>query len=100
MKPGKRPAKNKPYQVTAEIFKGRRVQLSSSAFLGSNGGSSFLPFQRESDSRLPIKSIKTVSVPQMIGNPTVQTQIQANIEDGLSKRVEHHFNQAMKKHGG
>ena len=101
MKPTAPPARRPmpPYQITAEIYKGKRKGLASNAFLGSNKGGGFIPFQRTSESRLPIKSIKTVSVPQMLGNETVSTQIQQNIEDGLEKRLEHHLAQALKRQG-
>jgi hypothetical protein len=98
MKPTKRPVRNRPYQVSAEIFKGQRKVLGSDIFLGSNKGGGYIPFQRKGDSRLPIESKKTVSIPQMIGNAQVEAQIRTNIDEGLSKRVEHHFNQVMKKH--
>ena len=69
MKPKKRYKNNRPYVVTAQIKKGEgRKALGSSVFLASPGGASEIqiPFQRVGDARLPIKVIKTLSVPQMI----------------------------------
>lgn len=86
----------KAYQVTAEIHKGKSKSLGSSVFLGSNGGEGYIPFQRTGDGRTPIKSIKTVSVPQMITNEKVAETIQKNIEEGLTKRLEHHTERALK----
>ena len=59
-----------------------------------------MPFQRESESRYPIKSIKTLSVPQMIENEKVQPLIQQNIDEGLSKRLENHVKQMLAKAQG
>lgn len=63
-------------------------------------GSTQIPFQRESESRYPIKSIKTLSVPQMIENEKVQPLIQQNIDEGLSKRLENHVKQMLAKAQG
>lgn len=87
----------KAYQVTVEIHKGQTKSLGSSVFLGSNGGGGYIPFQRTGDSRTPIKSIKSVSVPQMITNDKVAEEIQRRIEEGMIARLNHHVEQAMKQ---
>lgn len=86
-----------PYKVTAEIKKGKRVTLSRDAFLGTNKGAGYIPFQRKGKGRTPVESIKTVSVPQMITNPEVAEQIRANIDEGLAKRLEHHLQRELDK---
>lgn len=89
-----------PYSITAEIKKGKRVTIGDGqAFLGTNKGTGMIPFQRTDESRTPIKSIKTVSIPQMITNPEVAEEIQKNIDEGLSKRLQHHVEQELKKRG-
>ena len=100
MKPTQR--KPKPYRVSQEVFKGQRKNLPAGVFLASSGGegSTQIPFQRESESRYPIKSIKTLSVPQMIENEKVQPLIQQNIDEGLSKRLENHVKQMLTKAQG
>lgn len=100
MKPTQR--KPKPYRVSQEVFKGQRKNLPAGVFLASSGGegSTQIPFQRESESRYPIKSIKTLSVPQMIENEKVQPLIQQNIDEGLSKRLENHVKQMLAKAQG
>ena len=85
-----------PYTVTAEIHKGQSKSLGPSVFLATNGGEGYIPFQRSSEDRMPIESIKTVSIPQMITNEKVAESIQTNIEEGMTKRLEHHVQQAMK----
>ena len=97
MKPTARPQKK--YKVTAVIKAGQRQQLSSIAFLAHSGsaGTMQIPFQRTESSRLPIKAIKTVSVPQMVTNEKVAASIQKKITEGLEKRFEHHLEREFSK---
>ncbi len=99
MKPATRPAKEKKYQITAQIKKnGGRKPLSSIAFLGSSGGLGIeIPFQRKGDERLPIESIKTVSIPQMITNTDVNGAISKRINEELEKRLQHNVKTLLKK---
>ncbi len=86
-----------PYQVTAEIKKGKRVTFSGQVFLGTNKGAGYIPFRRKSDERTDIKSIKTVGIPQMITNKKVGVQIKEKINKGLAKRLEHHLQRQLAK---
>ena len=80
-----------PYQISAEIYKGKRKRISNdTTFLGSNGHGKYIPYERTGDNRLKIKALQTVSVPQMITNETVGADIQTKIEEVLIKRLEHH----------
>lgn len=94
---GKTIRRAKKYTVTAEIFRGQRKPLGSNVFLGSNKGTGQIPFQRTGQGRTPIEAIKTLSIPQMITNKDVAAQIQKNIDEGLTKRLENHMKQAMAK---
>ena len=94
---GKTIRKARKYTVTAEIIRGQRKALGSNVFLGTNKGTGEIPFQRTGDSRTPIQAIKTLSIPQMITNEKVSAQIQKNIEEGLTKRLDNHVKQAMAK---
>lgn len=94
---GKTVRKAKKYTVTAEIIKGQRKALGSNVFLGTNKGTGDIPFQRTGQGRTPIEAIKTLSIPQMITNETVAAQIQKNIDENLTKRLQHHLDQAMAK---
>ena len=60
-------------------------------------GTNYIPFQRKSKDRNDIQAIKTVSLPQMVSNRSVQLQIQEAINDGLGKRLEHYLNRNMPK---
>lgn len=85
-----------PYQITAEFFKGKRQPLRSDVFLAENNGSGFIPFQRTGDGRTAIKSIRTLSIPQMITGRAAEP-IQEKIEEGLSARLNHNVERAMKQ---
>jgi len=101
MKPTSPPKKDVPYKITAEFFKGKRVRLKRRTFLleNYNNKGQYLPFIREGEKRYPIMVLRTISLPQMIDNKNVREKINANIDSGLSKRVENHLNQALKKRG-
>ncbi len=86
-----------PYTIKAEIIKGKRVTLRSDAFLGTNKGEGYIPFQRTGTGRTPIKSIKTLSIPQMITNGDVAEQIRRNISEGLTARLKHHLERELEK---
>lgn len=99
MKPTMRPAKNKPYVVTAIIKKSKgRVALGNRVFLKESGkqGTKQIPFQREGKERYPINAVKTVSVPQMITNESVKKNINERVNTELGKRLQHHLKQARK----
>ncbi len=88
-----------PYKVSAEIYKGKRKDFKGrNIFLAPNkkGGSNYIPFQRMSEDRNDLESIKTVSVPQMITNKTVAKDINKRVNEGLQKRLEHHIEQQFK----
>lgn len=100
MKPTTRPAKGRAYSVTAEVKKSSgRKALSSKAFLANSGaaGTTQIPFQRTTDARLPIQSIKTLSIPQMITNKTVTENINERISTELKKRLAHHVDTILRK---
>lgn len=60
----------------------------------ANGGH-YLPFQRKSTKRNDIEAVKTVSLPQMVSSERTHERIQAAINEGLGKRLDHH----MKRYG-
>ena len=62
----------------------------------ANGGQ-HLPFQRKSKNRKDIEAIKTVSLPQMVSSERTEKGIQTAINEGLSKRLDHHMERYMGK---
>lgn len=100
MKPTARPANGIAYTVTAQIKKkGSRKALSHKVFLAKSGGEGTkqIPFQRVGSARLPITTIKTVSVPQMITNETVEENIYKRISEELGKRLDHNLKRILGK---
>lgn len=100
MKPTSRPANGRAYTVSAQIKKsGGRKALGSKVFLGKSGreGTVQIPFQRVGAARLPIKSVKTLSVPQMITNETVSENIHKRINEELAKRLDHNLKRILGK---
>lgn len=54
-------------------------------------GVNYIPFQRKSTNRKDVKAIKTVSLPQMVSSERTKAGIEKVINEGLSKRLEHHM---------
>lgn len=90
----------KPYTITLEIKKGRRVPLrgkyDTKPFLASAKNSPMIPFQRMDGERRKADAIHTTSVPQMIGSPKVRKQIESRINDEVRKRLDHHLERFTK----
>ena len=61
------------------------------------GGTNYIPFQRKSTDRKDIKAIKTLSLPQMVSSDRTNEGIQAAINEGLGKRLDHHMRRYMGK---
>ena len=80
----------KPSAVTATIKSG--VVFHEAFITRANGAT--LPFQRTAESPYPIKPIKTVSVPQMIGNDAQET-INETINREMEKRFENQCRRVM-----
>lgn len=98
MTPTARPD-GKSYTVQAKIKKSTgKKPLGSKVFLAASGkaGTTQIPFQRKGEERLPIVSVKTLSVPQMITNEEVSSAIHERINVELGKRLEHNLKQLMK----
>lgn len=94
MTPKKRPKKS--YRVSAEIKKGNKARMPKGVFLGGNGGGKDIPFQREGKERLPIRSVKSLSVPQMVTNKDVSDNIQKRINTELEKRLDNNLKRYCK----
>lgn len=103
MKPRKRYKRNRPYVVTAQIKKGgERKALGRDVFLASPGGLSDIqiPFQRIGDKRLPVKVIKTLSVPQMITNEKVSKEIEKKLNREIGKRLSYNIDRVHERKYG
>lgn len=54
------------------------------------GGTNFIPFQRQSQRRDDIKAIKTLSMPQMVSNNEVAERINESVSTNIKKRFDHY----------
>lgn len=99
MTPRTRPQGGKRYTVKAAVYKGKKKALGSSVFLAPSGalGTTEIPFKRTTDARLPIDAIRTVSIPQMIGNQTVAADIKVRLNNLLMTRLQHNIDRYCKK---
>ncbi len=98
MTPKKRPDAGKKYTVKAAIFKGQKKALGSKVFLAPSGaGTMEIPFKRTSERRLPIEAIRTVSIPQMITNEKVASDIKTRMNDLLNTRLKHNMERLASK---
>lgn len=101
MTPSQRPDR-KNYTVKAAIYKGARKELKGKAeydspvFLAPQKQGVVLPFQRIGKSRMPISAVHTTSIPQMISNQTVATDIKKNMDDLFVKRLQHNIDRLTK----
>ncbi len=57
-------------------------------------------FQRESKSRLPINRLFGPSVPQMLGNEEIKTEIERQGQETFNNRLEHEINRILEKGRG
>lgn len=95
MSPKKRPLNKRRYTVKATFFKGQKKTLKGKydtpVFLAPQKQGVVLPFQRMGDSRKPVYVIHTTSIPQMIENEQVATDIQGRIDELLTTRLQHNI---------
>ena len=96
MTPKQRPEGGRKYTVKAEITKGKKKRLGTGMFLAPGGGTSEIPFRRQTAKRLPIDAIRTVGIPQMITNEQNAALISERINELLQERVAHQVDRMNK----
>lgn len=128
MRPASPPAKEKPYKLTQMVYKGKREQIgefkrpkrkgrkrgvhtstsSPTMLFHRTGGQNpakvygedryYVPGRRTSANRRSVKTFTTTSLAGMVRNEDVKSQIVAESEGYLLKRIEHHYKRLMQKH--
>lgn len=99
----KMPRKQKKYSISFEVFKGNRMKIRgrylTTPFLApvKRGSDKYIAFQRKSIKRTDMESIRTVSVPQMLGNSKVQSGINEKIIGSVEQRLQHHLDRFAPK---
>lgn len=85
-----------PYQVTAEIQRGHKKAYTGGVFVANNGRAGLMAFKRFGDDRDNTEVLRGVSVPVMINDgPGVREKIDKRIDEGMSKRLEHHVDRTL-----
>ncbi|KPU42162.1 prophage minor tail protein Z (GPZ) [Oxobacter pfennigii] len=89
-------------RVKVKIKKANGSVPSQTGFIAPTGAKSadkvqFNVFHRLGKARYPIAPIRTLSVPQMIGNAKVEDEIQKVAQETLEKRIEHEINYRLDK---
>lgn len=92
---------HKTQKVTVTVKKGHKEVLKgkylTTPFVASMGSSPVMPFQRTAQKRQEVKSMRSVSVPQMITNDKVAKDINDRIDTELGKRLQHHLDRYSAK---
>lgn len=88
----------KKYSIGMAVFKGSRWKIKGkrdmeTPFLApvKKGSDKYIVFQRKGKDRTDMYSVRTLSVPQMLGNSTVQEKIDKRITESVEQRLQHHL---------
>lgn len=108
--PGQRTTSDRPYvwtyvhknqKVTVTVRKGHKEVLKgkylTTPFIASMNGPPVMPFQRTAQKNQTVKSMRSVSIPQMITNDKVAEDISERIDKELGKRLQHHLDRYSSK---
>ena len=108
--PGQRTTSDRPYvwtyahknqKVTVTVRKGHKKVLKgkylTTPFIADMPKSPVMPFQRTAQKNQKVKSIRSVSIPQMITNDKVAKDISERIDKELGKRLQHHLDRYSSK---
>ncbi|RCX20883.1 minor tail protein Z (GPZ) [Anaerobacterium chartisolvens] len=93
----KSPGTKRKVKVKIKKQGGRKtVNTSPSAFV-QNMNNSLNVFMRVGEERKPIVVLRTLSIPQMIGNEDINRQIQRDAQAKLSERIEHEVQRRLNR---
>lgn len=92
-----KPAK-KGNRITADIKHARKVLSSRAFFMTGNNSGGNVPVMRITSNRYPIKTIRTVSVAQMVSTGSgIKANIEQVLNENLEKRFKNHCKQLLNK---
>jgi hypothetical protein len=92
-------SKHEKAQVKVKIKKSSKLaglNISPKAFLQKSNNATNI-FAREGKSRFPIKVLRTISIPQMVGQENVVSRIQDEANKKLQERIQHEINWRLDK---
>lgn len=94
----------KEYKISQEVKRGSRKELEgkdgmSRPFLApvKAGSDKYIAFQRKGKNRTDMYSVRSLSVPQMIGEKRVYDKIDKRIMEATEQRLQHHLNRFIGK---
>lgn len=94
----------KKYAISYEVIRGSRWKVRGkrdlmTPFLApvKAGSDKYIIFQRKGKDRTNMYSLRTVSVPQMIGNDKVKAKIEEKIMGAAEQRLRHHLDRFTSK---
>lgn len=94
----------KKYIISYEVRKGSRRIIEGKKNLQTPflapveaGSNKYIVFQRKGESRTDMYSLRTVSVPQMLGNKQVREKIEKRVYDTTEQRLQYHVNRFASK---
>lgn len=99
----KQPGKKTKVKVKIKRQSGKKVvNTNPAAFVASTGATTedkiqSNVFHRVGDKRLPIRVIRTLSVPQMIGNEQITSKVQEMAQKKLDERIQHEIEWRLEK---
>lgn len=87
--------------LKATVLKGQKKVIHTKAFLVHTGAvdeskTQYIPFIRKGKKAMPLKVIKTVSVPQMVDNPNVRPLIEQDVDRLIRERLAHNVKRFKK----
>lgn len=92
----------KKYAISYEVMRGSRWKVRGkrdmmTPFLAPvrAGSDKYIIFQRKGKVRTDMYSLRTVSVPQMVGNDKVKAKIEEKIMGAAEQRLRHHLDRFM-----
>lgn len=87
--------------LKATVIKGQKKVIHTKAFLVHTGAvdeskTQYIPFIRKGKKAMPLKAIKTLSVPQMVDNPNVRPLIEQDVDKLIRDRLAHNVRRFKK----
>lgn len=96
-KPRKPPKRPKVPQVKIKKSSGyKAVKTTPKAFVQTMNNATNI-WKRKGPQRLPVKMLRTLSIPQMISNEEIMKNIQKAAQDKLEERIGHEINWRLEK---
>jgi len=88
----------KKYSISMSVFKGSRWRIRGKRDMETpfiapvkKGSKKYIVYQRIGKERTKMYSVRSLSIPQMLGNSTVQEKIDKRLTEAVEQRLQHHL---------